>query len=175
MAARGAAPVLLLLLLFVVAAGLSGFTLLRPASPHDEGLMLQAGSRIAHGQWPYRDFWTNYPPGQALVLAGLDKLFGVSLLSWRIVRVLVDAMSALLAYRLVLLGSGASRPWALAAWLGVAGAMAWPSGPGRTRRRCCWLSPHCRWRPGARRSPERSSAWPCCSGWRLEWRQLWGC
>jgi hypothetical protein len=128
--ASPAAPALsLALLLLVLAAGLSAFTLLRPISPHDEGLMLQAGSRIAHGQWPYRDFWTNYPPGQALVLAGLDKLFGVSLLSWRILRVIVDAVTALLAFRLVL-GSGASRPWALAAWLGVAGAMAWPSGPG---------------------------------------------
>jgi hypothetical protein len=125
--ARGAAPVLLAL--FVVAAGLSAFTLLRPISPHDEGLMLQAGTRIAHGQWPYRDFWTNYPPGQALVLAGLDKLFGVSLLSWRILRVIVDAICALLAFRLAL-RSGASRPWALLAWLGVAGAMAWPTGPG---------------------------------------------
>ncbi len=119
----------LALLLLALAAALSAFTLLRPISPHDEGLMLQAGARIAHGQWPYRDFWTNYPPGQALVLAGLDKLFGVSLLSWRIIRVLVDATCALIAYRLVLRG-GASRPWALAAWLGVAGAMAWPSGPG---------------------------------------------
>ncbi len=125
--ARGAAA--LLLALFVVAAGLSAFTLLRLTSPHDEGLMLQAGTRIAHGQWPYRDFWTNYPPGQALVLAGLDKLFGVSLLSWRILRVIVDATCALLAFRLAL-RSGASRPWALLAWLGVAGAMAWPTGPG---------------------------------------------
>jgi hypothetical protein len=117
------------LALFVAAAGLSAFTLLRPISPHDEGLMLQAGARIAHGEWPYRDFWTNYPPGQALVLAGLDKLFGVSLLSWRILRVLVDATCALLAFRLAL-RSGGSRPWALLAWLGVAGAMAWPTGPG---------------------------------------------
>ena len=91
--------------------------------------MLQAGARIAHGQWPYRDFWTNYPPGQALVLAGLDKLFGVSLLSWRILRVFVDATCALLAFGLAL-RSGGSRPWALLAWLGVAGAMAWPTGPG---------------------------------------------
>jgi hypothetical protein len=125
--ARGAAPVLLTL--FALAAALSAFTLLRPISPHDEGLMLQAGVRIAHGQLPYRDFWTNYPPGQALLLAGLDKLFGVSLLSWRIVRVIVDAATALLAYRLVL-RSGASRRWALAGWLGVAASMAWPTGPG---------------------------------------------
>ena len=119
----------LAIVLVLLAAGLSAFTLLRPISPHDEGLMLQAGTRIAHGQWPYRDFWTNYPPGQALVLAGLDKLFGVSLLSWRILRVIVDTTCALLAFRLAL-RSGAARPWALLAWLGVAGAMAWPTGPG---------------------------------------------
>jgi hypothetical protein len=125
--ASGAAG--LMCALFVLAAGLSAFTLLRPISPHDEGLMLQAGARIAHGQWPYRDFWTNYPPGQALVLAGLDKLFGISLLSWRILRVVIDALTALLAFRLALRSTG-SRPWALLAWLAVAGAMAWPTGPG---------------------------------------------
>lgn len=125
--ARGSAG--LMFALFVLAAGLSAFTLLRPISPHDEGLMLQAGARIAHGQWPYRDFWTNYPPGQALVLAGLDKLFGISLLSWRILRVIIDALTALLAFRLALRSTG-SRSWALLAWLGVAGAMAWPTGPG---------------------------------------------
>jgi hypothetical protein len=125
--ASGAAA--LMCALFVLAAGLSAFTLLRPISPHDEGLMLQAGARIADGQWPYRDFWTNYPPGQALVLAGLEKLFGISLLSWRILRVIIDALTALLTFRLALRSSG-SRPWALLAWLGVAGAMAWPTGPG---------------------------------------------
>jgi hypothetical protein len=124
-----ASTVAVVFLLVALAALLSGFTLLRPISPHDEGLMLQAGARIAHGEWPYRDFWSNYPPGQALLLAGLDKLFGVSLLSWRIVRVIVDVTCALLAYGLVR-RSGASAPWALAAWLAVAGAMAWPSGPG---------------------------------------------
>jgi hypothetical protein len=72
-------------LLFVLAAALSGFTILREISPHDEGLMLQAGSRIAAGQWPYRDFWTNYMPGQPLVLALLQQIFGPSLLAWRVV------------------------------------------------------------------------------------------
>jgi len=87
-------------LLFVLAAALSGFTILREISPHDEGLMLQAGARIAAGEWPYRDFWTNYPPGQPLVLAVLQEIFGASLLAWRVVAVAVDAGGALLAYRL---------------------------------------------------------------------------
>ncbi len=114
-------------LLWLLAGGLAAFTLLRAVSPHDEGLMLQAGARIAGGQWPYRDFWTNYPPGQAVLLAGLDKVFGVSMLSWRIVWVLVDATAALLAFRLVRRDAGTGV--ALLAWLGVAGAMAWPTNP----------------------------------------------
>jgi len=116
------------LALLALAAGLSGFTLLRNISPHDEGLVLQAGARIASGQWPYRDFWTNYAPGQPLLIAGLDRVFGVSLLSWRILRVALDATVSLLAYRLA--RRQASEPLALAAWLAVAGAMAFPTGPG---------------------------------------------
>jgi hypothetical protein len=115
-------------LLFVLAAALSGFTILREISPHDEGLMLQAGSRIAAGQWPYRDFWTNYMPGQPLVLALLQQIFGPSLLAWRVVRTLTDATVALLAYRLA--RRRAPESYALAAWLAVAGAMAFPTGPG---------------------------------------------
>jgi hypothetical protein len=48
-------------------------------------------------------------------------------LTWRIVRVLTDATVALLAY--VLARRHASPPYALLAWLGAAGAMAFPSGP----------------------------------------------
>jgi hypothetical protein len=116
-------------LLLVAAAALSGVTILRGYGPHDEGLMLAWGARIAHGQWPYRDFWCNYAPGQPLVVAGLWKAFGPSLLAWRVVRLATDAVVSLLAYRLVRRSGG--RAWlALLAWLGVAGAMAFPTGPG---------------------------------------------
>ncbi len=116
------------LALFALAVGLAGFALLRAISPNDEGLMLQTGARIAAGQLPYRDFWTNYAPGQELMLAGLDKLFGVSLLSWRILALALDGTVSLLAYRLARRQAPA---WlALLAWVAVAGAMAWPSGPG---------------------------------------------
>ncbi len=116
------------MVLFGLAACLAGFTLLRGYDPHDDGLMLQAGARIASGQLPYRDFWMNYPPGQALVLAGLDKLFGASLLSWRLVRVAVAATVALLGYRLA---RRVAPEWlALLAGVAVAGAMAWPADPG---------------------------------------------
>ena len=125
---RAGPPIGLQVLLFVLAAALSGFTILRGISPHDEGLMLQAGSRIAAGQWPYRDFWTNYMPGQPLLLALLHQIFGPSLLAWRVVRTLTDATVTLLAYRLA--RRRAPESYALAAWLAVTGAMAFPTGPG---------------------------------------------
>ena len=115
-------------LLALGAAALSAFTILRGYGPHDEGLMLAWARRIADGQWPYRDFWANYAPGQPLLLAGLVKLFGPSLLWWRIVRVAVDATVSVLAFAYVRRRAGTG--WALGAWVAVAGAMAWPSGPG---------------------------------------------
>jgi hypothetical protein len=117
-------------LLLAAAAALSGFTILRGYGPHDEGLMLAWAQRIADGEWPYRDFWSNYAPGQPLVLAGLVKAFGPSLLAWRVLRVAVDALTALAAYRLVRRDAG--EGWAVAAWLAVAAAMAFPTGPGPT-------------------------------------------
>jgi hypothetical protein len=127
--ALGGQPgVLKQVILFALAAGLSGFTILQGISPHDEGLMLQAGARIASGQWPYRDFWMNYPPGQPLVLAGLQELFGPSLLAWRVVVTATDAVVALLAYHMA--RRRATEAYALGAWLAVAGAMAYPSLPG---------------------------------------------
>src|SRR4051812_8393568 len=117
-------------ILLTLGAALAAFTILRGIEPHDEGLMLAAGERIADGQWPYRDFWTNYLPGQALLLGGLSKVFGPSLLAWRIVRVLVAAVGALLAERLV--HQEAGPRWALAAWLAGAAAFAWPLNAGPT-------------------------------------------
>jgi len=118
----------LIALLFAGAALISGVTLLEGVQPNDEGLMLQAAARIADGQVPYRDFWWFYPPGQPYLLGGLWELFGPSLLTWRILRVLCDATVAVLAWMLARRG-GASERLALAAWLTAALAMAYPSGP----------------------------------------------
>ncbi len=116
------------LALLVAAAALSAFTIRRGYQPHDEGLMLAWAGRVTVGQWPYRDFWMNYGPGQPLVLAGLVKAFGPSLMWWRVLRVVLDAIVALEAF--VLVRREAGSRWALAAWVAVAAAMAWPSGPG---------------------------------------------
>ena len=132
-------------LLFAGAALLSAITVLDGVQPNDEGLMLQAAARIAGGDVPYSDFWWFYPPGQPYLLAGLWEAFGPSLLAWRIVRVLVDAAVAVLAYELARRRVGARAPaggaardeglrglarWTpFAVWLAAACAMAFPSGP----------------------------------------------
>lgn len=115
--------------LWAAAAVVSALTIRREIGPHDEGLMLQAAQRVADGQWPYRDFWLNYGPGQPLLLGALVKALGPSLLWWRVLRVALDATVALLVFG-VAREHGASRPYALGAWAAAAGAMAFPTGPG---------------------------------------------
>ena len=119
---------ILVAVLFAGAAIISGITLLDAIQPNDEGLMLQAAARVADGQIPYSDFWWFYPPGQPYLLGGLWELFGPSLLTWRILRVLCDGAVALLVWLLARQG-GASDRLAIAAWLMAALAMAYPSGP----------------------------------------------
>jgi hypothetical protein len=111
------APVILLTL-FAAGALISAFSIRNGIDPFDEGLMLQAARRITLGQVPYRDFLWAYGPAQPYLLALLFKVFGVSLLHWRIIRVLADAGIALTAY--VLVAERASRPVALGVWLAVA-------------------------------------------------------
>ena len=137
---RGRAPrePVLSVVLWLAAALLSASTVWWGIGPHDEGLMLQAASRIADGQWPYRDFWWNYGPGQPLLLSP----FSGSLIAWRVIRIALDATVALLAWRLARRAITASVPLgrrlptvnrhalALLAWFAAATAMAWPSTPG---------------------------------------------
>jgi hypothetical protein len=110
--------------LFLAAALISGFTMLRAVDPFDEGLMLQAARRVADGQVPYRDFLWSYGPAQPYLLGGLSKLFGVSLLDWRVLRVLADAGVALVVF--VIARREAGPRLATVGWLAAACAMAQP-------------------------------------------------
>lgn len=114
-----------LVALFLGGALISGFTILQGIDPFDEGLMLQAARRTADGQWVYRDFLWSYGPGNVLLLGGSFKLFGTSLLWWRIVRVAIDAAVALVVF-LVLRREVGVR-WALVGWVAAACAMAQPT------------------------------------------------
>lgn len=114
-------------LLFGAGVLLSGLTILHGVNPHDEGLVLQGAARVVDGQLPYRDFYANYGPGQYYLVGGLDLVFGPSLLSWRIVRVALDALVATLAYALV--RREAPAPLASLAWAAALAAMAHPTIP----------------------------------------------
>lgn len=116
----------LLAALFAGAAAISAFTILRPAAPFDEGIVLQAARRVADGQLPYRDFDWAYGPLQPYLLGGaFEALGGPSLLVWRILRVLCDASVAVVVYALV--RREAPHRLALVAWLATACAMAQPT------------------------------------------------
>ena len=110
--------------LFAGAVLVSAFTILQQVDPFDEGLVLQAARRVAQGQLPYGDFQWAYGPAQPYLLAALFKLFGTSLLQWRILRSLCDAAVATLVFALARREVGTR--WAILAWLAVAGEMAEP-------------------------------------------------
>lgn len=121
----GRSRALVLAALYLGAALVSGFTLLRGIDPFDEGLMLQAARRIASGELPYRDFVWPYGPGQPFLIAGSFELTGTSLVTWRLLRTAIDAAVAVTVYLIVRRGAPA---WiALLAWLAAATAMAQPA------------------------------------------------
>lgn len=111
--------------LLVAGALVSGFTILRRIDPFDEGIALEAARRVMQGQVPHRDFLWAYGPADPYLMAGLFKLFGVSLLDWRILRVISDATSALAVF--VLARRLAGNKLALLAWLAAACAFAQPT------------------------------------------------
>src|SRR3954451_12250114 len=112
--------------LFAAGLLISGFTIRRGLDPFDEGLTLDAARRIADGQMPYSDFLWAYGPAHVYLLAGLFKAFGVSLMWWRVVRVIVDASVAIVVFALV--RREAPAPWAVGGWLVAALGMAQPTG-----------------------------------------------
>ena len=50
----------------------------------DESILLVYPERILSGQWPNRDFFAAYGPGQYWLLAGIYKMFGVSVIAERL-------------------------------------------------------------------------------------------
>lgn len=124
-AGRGWRAAVPLVLLWLLAAGISAFTMLRYLDPFDEGLLLQAASRIADGQWPYADFSWAYGPGHPLLMALLVKLGIAPVLAWRLVRVVVDATIAALVYAIVEREAGPR--WALAGGVAAAVTIAQPT------------------------------------------------
>ena len=97
----------------------------RYLEPFDEGFLLQAATRMADGQWPYRDFGWPYGPGQVSAIALAFKALGPSVIWWRLLRVVADATVALLVYALARREAG--ERWAVAGWLAAAVTVAQPT------------------------------------------------
>ena len=51
-----------------------------PLGFYDEGIVLSHARMVSWGYWPYRDFFSQYPPGLFFVLVALWKLFGTQVL-----------------------------------------------------------------------------------------------
>jgi O-antigen/teichoic acid export membrane protein len=119
--------------LWLGAAIVSGFTLLRYIGPLDEGILMQAATRMASGQWPWRDFSWAYGPGEPLVVMAAGKLFAPSLIWWRLLRVAADATVATLVWALVRRARPDARGWALAAWAAAAVTAAQPTSANPTQ------------------------------------------
>lgn len=66
----------------------------------DEGLTTYGAARILNGDILYRDFWSLYAPGEFYLLAGIFKLFGISVAIERIATVAIEALLACFVYLL---------------------------------------------------------------------------
>jgi hypothetical protein len=101
---------------------------------YDEGLLLSNSNMLLMGKMPFRDFYTNYPPGIFLVIAGIWKLFGISVHSARWLGIAFHAGIALVCG--LLAGKMAGRRFSflaaglVALWLSVLSAIpfAWLAG-----------------------------------------------
>lgn len=90
-------------------------TMIAPLNIYDEGIIVYGATRVMHGEIPYRDFWTQYSPGQLYVLAGLFRVFGVQIAVERWWDVVVRAVLAFVMF--LLAGQLTSRGAALVTWL----------------------------------------------------------
>lgn len=76
-----------------------------PLNYYDEGILLSHTRTLVWGGWPFRDFYTQYPPGIYFLLDGLWRLFGTQVLVARILsqllRLGISVLSGVAGGRLV--------------------------------------------------------------------------
>jgi hypothetical protein len=87
-------------LVFVLALAATARTLANGVGYYDEGIILTNAKLLGWGFVPYRDFYSNYPPGIFLTVAAVWKLVGVRVLAVRGLGLFIHVMLALLAGRL---------------------------------------------------------------------------
>jgi hypothetical protein len=108
--------ILLVSCLFLVAATLNSYMIIKYFDPFDEGMILFSAERVLRGYKPHVDFWSGYPPGQYYTVASLFKLFGISALVERIYDLIVKSLISILVY-LVTFKLVRSRTSAFLGWM----------------------------------------------------------
>jgi len=93
--------ILLLILIFIVAAIYYLPILNIGLGPYDEGLILFGAERVLKGQIPYKDFSSAYPPGQYYTIAALFNIFGTSVTTERIYDIAVRALLSLFIFLII--------------------------------------------------------------------------
>ncbi len=81
-----------LLLTWMLSVGWLGIHLNRGWVPHDDGMLAQTGERVLNGQLPHRDFDDVYTGGLSYLNAAAFKIFGLNLMSLRIMLLIFFAM-----------------------------------------------------------------------------------
>ncbi len=103
-------------------------------SIYDEALVLYGAFNVLRGEFPYRDFWSFYGPGQYYVLAALFHLFGVYAFLGRLWYAATVLATLLGVIKLQSLISGRRLLGACAAiislvWISIAGMYLYPIYP----------------------------------------------
>jgi len=93
-------PALVGILLFVYGACARSQKLVPQSGYYDEGILLSNAHFMLRGLWPYRDFYSNYPPGIFLLVATVWKVFGISAWAFRLVAIGIHGAIAITAGRL---------------------------------------------------------------------------
>jgi len=105
---------------------------LYPINSYDEGIVLTGANELLWGKVPYRDFYSNYPPGVFLLIAAAFKLVGTSVAVERALGVAFHLSTAYAAGRVSgrLLGGRFS-------WITAALVLTWLAPLGSST--CAWL------------------------------------
>ncbi len=90
-----------LTILLIILLPILIFFFTRGVTTHDEGYILNSSWKMLSGSMPYRDFHFVYTPGSLFLTALSFALFGVSILSSRIVMIFLAIGSIVLIYEII--------------------------------------------------------------------------